>query len=478
MENATPSFHPLDYVSVVRRRLWWLVIPIVLALVTAAALILFLPRTYKTGAIVGVAIPSMSQELVTSSGRVSTEERFRSIQQVLLSATVLERVAREEGFDRNKPMPDAVAELRSRIVPEFPRPDASLPQGSLTQFTVSYSDASPEMAQRVTNRLADVFVQESSARRATRAADTSMFIASQVEASAKRLVELEERLKQAKEASMGALPEQTSANVAMVTAMQQQLDTTANAIRGEQDRLSAIERQIDAIRAGAGTAAAPGLPVASSAAARVVALERQLGEKLGTYTEQHPEIVRLKDELAAAKAEAAADATRPVEDRVAGLRLDPNYNALIRDRDQANFRINDLKREEGRIRSQIATYRSRVELAPRVEQQLATLTREYALEKEQYGNLNTKLRNAETSENLVRNGGGEEFTVLARAPFPTEPATPNTRRVLMITILLGVCLGGGLALGREYLDRSIHDARSLEDIDLPVLGEIPRIANA
>jgi polysaccharide chain length determinant protein (PEP-CTERM system associated) len=480
MEKAASSFHPLDYASVLRRRLWWLVVPLVLALVMAAALIAFLPRTYKTGATIGVAIPVLSQELVGSAQRVTAEERFRSIQQVLMSQPVLERVVREEGFDRNMPMPEAVGLLRSRITPEYPRPDVNLPPGSFTQFTISYSDATPDLAQRVANRIADVFVQESSAKRAIRAEETSMFIATQVEASQKRLLELEERLKQAKEASMGALPEQTATNVAMVTAMQQQLDTTGNAIRGEQDRLSAIERQLEFLRAGAAaTAATPGTPaIASSAQARVVTLERQLSERLGTYTDQHPEIVRLRDELASAKAEAAAEASRPMEDRVATLRLDPNYAALIRDRDQATFRINDLKREESRIRSQIATYRNRVELAPRIEQQMATLTREYSLEKDQYANLTAKLRNAETSENMVRNGGGEEFTVLARAPFPTEPDTPDTRRLLMITLLLGMCLGGGLALGREYLDRSIHDARSLDDIDLPVLGEIPRIANA
>jgi succinoglycan biosynthesis transport protein ExoP len=479
MENATPSFHPLDYVSVLRRRLWWLITPIVLALVTAAALIAFLPRTYKTGATVGVAIPVLSQELVGSAQRVTAEERFRSIQQVLLSQPVLERVAREEGFDRTTPMPEAVTLLRSRILPEFPRPDVNLPPGSLTQFTIAYSDATPEAAQRVANRVADVFVQESSAKRAIRAEETSMFIGAQVQASQKRLVELEDRLKQAKEASMGALPEQTTANVAMVTSMQQQLDTTANSIRGEQDRLSSIERQLEMLRAGATTAALPGMPAAASTpAGRVVTLERLLSEKLGTYTDQHPEIVRLRDELAAARAEAATEATRPVEDRVANLRLDPAYAQLVKDRDQANFRINDMKREEARLRSQIATYRSRVELAPRVEQQMTTLVREYTLEKDQYAALTAKLRNAETSENLVRNGGGEEFTVLARALLPGEPNTPDTRRLLMLTILVGVCLGGGLALGREYLDRSIHDARSLEDIDLPVLGEIPRIANA
>jgi polysaccharide chain length determinant protein (PEP-CTERM system associated) len=478
--DTTPAFHPLDYVSVLRRRVWWFVIPVVLAALIGAALVLFLPRTYETGATLAVAIPTMSPELVTSAQRVSQEERLRSIQQILFSQPVLERVVREEGFDRTMPIPDAIAQVRSRIRPQFARPDPNLPPGTISEFSILYSDSSPDAAQRVANRVADVFVQESSATRAVRAEETSMFIMSQVDASQKRLAQLEEQLRSAKEASMGALPEQTAANVAMVTGMQQQLDTTANAIRGEQDRLSVIERQIEAARAGASSAiSVPGMPIiAGSAAGRVAAIERALAEKRGIYTDKHPEIVALLDELAAAKADAAAEAKLPAEDRVASLRLDPNYAALLKEQEQVRLRIRGLQREEDRIRSQIATYRNRVELAPRVQQQLATLDREYQLEKEQYANLTTRLRAAEVSENMVRNRGGEEFTVLSRAAFPTVPASPNTRRLMIFSLLLGVVLGGGLALGREYLDRSIHDARALNDIDLPVLGEIPRIANA
>ena len=82
------------------------------------------------------------------------------------------------------------------------------------------------------------------------------------------------------------------------------------------------------------------------------------------------------------------------------------------------------------------------------------------------------------NESLERNRGGEKFAVLARAPLPTTPSSPNTQRLLIVALLLGLCAGAGLALGREYLDRSIHDARALNDLELPVLGEIPRIANA
>src|SRR5687768_5088714 len=99
MEN--PSFHPLDYVSVLRRRMWWFIAPVVLAIVVAAALVTWLPREYKTQATLGVSLPSLSTDLLKQSGRVSDQERARAITQVAYSKGVLERVAREEGFEKH-----------------------------------------------------------------------------------------------------------------------------------------------------------------------------------------------------------------------------------------------------------------------------------------------------------------------------------------------------------------------------------------
>jgi polysaccharide biosynthesis transport protein len=477
MENA--SFHPLDYVSVLRRRMWWFIAPVVLAIITAAALVTWLPREYKTQATLGVSLPALSPDLLKQNGRVSDDERTRAITQTAFSKSVLERVAREEGFEQHMKLNDAVAVIRSRVAVAVIRPEPGQTI-AMDQFTIAYRDSTPEMAQRVANRLADVFVQESSRKREVRAEETSAFIGKQLDASQQRLSVLEGQLRTAKEAFMGALPEQTNANVAMVTGLQQQLETTANAMRGEQDRLSIVERQIEGMKAGAANEMpVPGgmLAMASVSAIRVVQLERELDAARGNYTDKHPEIIRLRDELAAAKASVTAEQARPESERVATLRIDPTYRALLSDAERARLRIRELQRQETRIRAQIGMYRARVDSAPRVEQQMATLQREYDLERQQYGELSARRRNAEIAEQMERSRGSEQFTVLARAGFPTEPDNPKPVRLWTMVVLLGCVIGGGLALGREYLDRSIHDARGLNDLDLPVLGEIPRIAN-
>ena len=63
--------------------------------------------------------------------------------------------------------------------------------------------------------------------------------------------------------------------------------------------------------------------------------------------------------------------------------------------------------------------------------------------------------------------------MLSPATWPREPFKPNVLRILLMAMVAGVFLGGVSAVGREFLDRSVHDARTLQhEYDLPVLGEI------
>jgi polysaccharide chain length determinant protein (PEP-CTERM system associated) len=476
MDN-TPAFHPLDYVSVLRRRMWWLIVPLAVAILVGAGLVMYLPRTYQAQATIGVSLPGVSGQLLNDTQRVNAEERARQISQTLLSQAVIERVVREEGFDRHMPIPEAVQQVRGNVEVKVPQSDPNMPQGSVEQFQVFYKNDTAPMAQRVTNRLADVFVEESSRKREVRAEETSMFINDQLMASKTRLDQLEAQLRSAKEAFMGALPEQTDANVRLVTAAQQQLETVTNAIRGDQDRLTSVDRQISALTSGAGDPAAPAAPgVASSSVTRIATLQAALDAARARYTEQYPEVLRLKDELAQAQADAKAEAARPASDRVATLRMDPTYRSMVKEKNDIELRIADGQRRQAAIQQQIAMYTSRVDAAPRVEQQLGTVQREYDLEKQNYSTLTGKLRDARMNESLERNQGGERFTVLQHASLPDEPFSPNIPRLLVLVLLVGGCLGAGLALGREYLDRSIYDTRALIELELPILGEIPRIA--
>jgi polysaccharide chain length determinant protein (PEP-CTERM system associated) len=475
------TFHPLDYVSLVRRRKWWLIAPAVVCIVGTVLLAYFLPRVYRSAATITAASPSVSADLLKQAGPLTREDRVRAISQQLLSRSVLEQVVREERLAPDGDVNAAVDRLlqpnRIKVEPtQLLKQVASRDGPTLDAFLLSYGGGTPAEAQRVTDTLARIFVEASSRSREARAEDTSAFVNAQLAASRRRLDAIEERLRKAKEAYMGRLPEQTQSNLSMVAGMRQQLESTAIALRGEQDRLSMIERQIDSMKQGAGDVVLPGRTTVTSVQMRVLQLQQELASARNTYTEKHPEIQRLQEELAAARREAEAERDRPETDR---LQLDPGYRQLLADRETSRLRVRDLQRAETQMRSQVASYQARIESAPMVEQQLASVQREYDLEKQQYKDLTSKLQAAELAENLERRRGGEQFQVLYGAYLPRDPESPNVPRVLLLGFVLGIGLGGAAAVGREYLDRSVHDVRALQaEFDVPVLGEIPRITRA
>ena len=74
------SLHLFDYVAVVRRRRWWLAVPIASALLIGVVLALALPREYQSSTTLAVTSPSMTTDLVKSSpaDRPNACARFRT----------------------------------------------------------------------------------------------------------------------------------------------------------------------------------------------------------------------------------------------------------------------------------------------------------------------------------------------------------------------------------------------------------------
>jgi polysaccharide chain length determinant protein (PEP-CTERM system associated) len=475
-----PRFDPFDYVSAFQRRKWWFIVPVAASILIGLLLVWLLPRTYQSTATLGVSNARVEAGLIGGAA-VNRSERVRAISQQLLSRPVLERTVQLEGLGPDESLDEAVARLRSGVEVAF---GESTIKGALTPdqraaldaYTVSYITGSPDAAQRMLNRLVTVFVEENDKQRETRAQDTSEFIAVQLRTSEERLSTLEAKLREAKEAYMGRLPEQRDANLQMVQALQRQLESTATMMRGEQDRLSMIERQIEAMQQGADFGPVTGGAMTGNLQARVHQLRGELAQAQLVFTDKHPEVIRLKDELATAEKAAAAERERPVSDRVAVLQTNPEYRQLVKDREAANMAIARLRAQQAQAETGIRQYQGRVEAAPRVEQELVSLQRAYDLERAAYAELTEKRQAALLNEELQRNQGDERFAIIGAASFPNTPFAPKPMRVLLMAIAAGFVLGAAGVMGREYLDRSVHDARGLRDeFELPVLAEIPRI---
>jgi polysaccharide chain length determinant protein (PEP-CTERM system associated) len=476
------SFHPLDYTSVLRRRKWWFIAPLALSIVVGAILAMTLPREYTSEAEIGIADPTLSPEVLRGVQSLDAQERQRAISQQLLSRSVLERVVREENLSPGKPVEQTAAALRANVERHIvvPQPIGRMGPGreGLDSFRLGYVDATADRAQRITNRLATVFVEENSKTKAQQAQNTSEVLANQVKASQERLAKLQEQLRVKKQANIGRLPDQMNANVSMVNGLRQTHESLSLQFRTEQDRLAMIEGQLEQMKQGAGGAmTSSGQSAIHSAQGRVNDLERQLRQyQANGYTEQHPDIIATKEELTSARRELTSVRQQSPGSGGDLVAADPAYRQKVNERDAARLRVATLQRQMSQALAQIGSYQSRVDSAPLVEQELASLVQEESLERKRYEGLTDQYQKAQVNEDVTRQQGGERFVVLNPASLPTRPTSPDLLRLMAMAIGLGFMLGAAAVIGREFLDRSVHDARVLQnEFEVPVLGEIPRI---
>jgi uncharacterized protein involved in exopolysaccharide biosynthesis len=324
-----------------------------------------------------------------------------------------------------------------------------------------------------------VFVEENSKTKTQRAENTSEVLAQQLRNSQENLSRLQEQLRIRKQANMGRLPDQMNANISMVNGLRQQHDSLSLQLRAEQDRLSMIEGQIESMKQGSGgvTMTSTGAAAIQAAQNRINELQRQLTQyRAAGYTDQHPDIVQTKEELTVAQREMTSARQQPSAGNADVLSADPGYRQKVQEREAAKLHIAQLQRQIAQALSQIGSYQARVESAPLVEQELSSLVQDYELERTRYTDLSAQHQKAMLAEDLARKQGGERFVVLNPASLPTTPDSPDLLKLMLLSLGMGFMLGTVAVVGREFMDRSVHDARVLQnEFDVPVLGEIPRI---
>ena len=482
------SFHPLDYMAVVNRRKWWFIVPLVLCLALGAAVLAIWPKKYLSRAAIAVQSPNVTSDLLRGVSSMDPIERQRAIQQQLLSPALLDRVIAEEQISPGKNRDQVASSLRENLAKniEVPptiglngRPD---PTRGIEMFYLGVTDAAPERAQRLANRVAQDFVDENLKSQSTRAENSADMLQREVTDSQAKISDLENKLRGKKQAYIGRLPDQVPANVQMVNGARSQFDSLSLQIRAQVDQLTLLEGQLDAMRQGTGAAGMTSSALAASQAAQkhLDDLEAQMAsDRALGYTDKHPDIIRLQQELKGAKADLQASKVQAPANRDEVLNADPLYRQKLNERDVAKVHLKELQAAAANAQSQIGAYQSRVEAAPLVEQELTSLTRDYDMEKTRYTDLTTRLQNARMAENLAKEQGGERFSILYPANYPDSPVEPQALKVMGIALVLGLALGAGAALGREFLDRAVYDTRALQnEFEVPVLGEIPRITAA
>jgi len=485
-------YTPEDVLKIALRYKWLIIAPVIVTSLAALALQFYLPNKYRSETVILVVPQRVPESYVRSTVTSRIEDRLQSIRQQILSRTRLERIILE--FDlyqdnrRVTVMEDVVAYMRRQVNVDMVRGDA---------FVVSFISEDPAIAQKVTERLASLVMEENLRDRGVVAEETNQFLETQLVEARTRLVEQEKKLEGYRRAHMGQLPTQAEANMQAVNTLQAQAQGLLDSIARDRDRLFIVERELSdmpaRIEAGAIPVQSPatpqatdgdGLPAAGSASERLVAARAQLRAFETRLKPEHPDIIRMKSIIRDLETKAAEERKAQAKAGNETVTAPPLSQAAIREaqlRDERAALNRQITQKEGQIndvRARIGMYQARLDATPTRESELIALTRDYETLKNVYTDLLKKREDSKVASNLEQRQIGEQFKILDPANRPQLPFSPNRRMIAAAGVAGGLGLGIALVILLELRDKTFRsDIDVQQALGLPVLAMIPHMVN-
>lgn len=526
-----------DYIDIFRRRkVPMLSVTTVLSLV-AMIVAVSLPSVYRSTAIIKIEQQGIPDDIVRTTVNTYADTQIENIKQRVVTSGNLAKIVTELDLADQLGQPVATDVLAGEMIEsvfiepvgaEVVDPRTGKPRVATIAFNVSYESERPRVAKKVANALADLFLSENAASRTAMAADTAGFVAEQAEKWRQEIADMEARIATFKSDNAGRLPELSDLNLRL-------METTDRDLRENQERIRSLQQQriyLEAERAQvkpyAISLGSDGKPILSPAE-RLDVLRNEYSSRLATYSSEHPDVVKLRKEIASlasqsttatgdrvtietelASARADLDAaqqrysaehpdvrklTRKVgglESRLKGIATavpgpqqpmrtpdNPAYIGLQARLEAATTDLRTLVAMEAQLRAKLSEYETRLTATPEVERQYQALQREHEAAVNEYNKIKGKQREAELAEQLEIRNKGERYSLVSAASLPDTPYKPKRILIALFGIIVAFTGGIGTAVVADALDRTVRGAKTLIGLmNAPLLGVIPYIENS
>jgi succinoglycan biosynthesis transport protein ExoP len=207
---------------------------------------------------------------------------------------------------------------------------------------------------------------------------------------------------------------------------------------------------------------------------------RQAQAQLASLTKQKEEAEREDVAL-----QSAASSTQPQVRKIPNLQnqkmvqdLQGSIAMLKTEIQGINLQMDEKLRQVTELNRQIIGYNSRIESSPQLEQQYASLMRDYAMAKTTYEEGSKRSELSETAKDLEEHKAGENLELLDAPSDPTTPSEPDRLKWSGIGTGVGLMIGLVLAGGKEMKNTSLKNLKDVRAYtNLPVLSSIPLLEN-
>jgi protein tyrosine kinase modulator len=458
----------LAQVDALRRR-WPLAVGGALAIAAVGTpFVLGLPNAYRASAslLVQGQLPASYLQVPLAE---SVDARLQTIRQEVLSrARLTDLITRLDLHPelRGKVPASAMVDQVSRDIRIDVTSTTQDNGGSSTvSFKLSYLGTEPDTVAKVTNALAQFYVDQNQAIRSQAATQSADFLKDQLEQAKKKLDQQEARVTSYSNRNAGQLPEQMNSNLAALARLNAQLQTNTNEVMVWTNKQQQLQAEIVDLRAHpAEQENDPQLQLSK--------LRQDLKTLLLTDTPDHPDVVEKKRQIAALESQiaAAGPSSQSADPTTSKLAL------LQSNLKQAEDALAKARKDGEDLQAQEKDLQARISAAPVRSTELDAVMRDYANARDAYDSIQKQYNGAELAAQAATDQGGEEFRILDPAVPPTVPAGPNRALLLAAVWGLALAVGYGGALVVDQLDTSFHSVDELRAFThVPVLASIPRI---
>jgi polysaccharide chain length determinant protein (PEP-CTERM system associated) len=498
---------PEHYLRLILHRKWLIIGTFLLVTAITIGVSHRLPDIYSSETLIMVDPQKVPDSYVKATVTGDVRNRLGTLSQQILSTTRLQKIIDTLSLYPTEKKTLAREEIITKMRKDI---SVSLESGSsqdLQAFRIMYRGRDPRLVAQVANELATQFIDENLKARELQATGTNEFLQSQLNETRKTLEAQEAKLRDFRLRHIGEMPEQQNADLQILGQLRSQLQLEGESLARAEQQKSYLQstmtqaapvvdldgQEQKPFSDGAGQSGKAADTSTSAAPSKLANLQARLNSLQGRYTDQYPEIRKLRQEIAdeeakertakpAPPAEVAVSAdpppSTPAPSAKRALASLPRYvNPVL----QSQLRtvedeIAKHKQEQERLNKLASGYQGKLEAIPVREQEIADLVRDYEISKAHYQQLLNNQLSAETATQLEIRQKGEKFSILDPAQPAGKPSSPNRKLINLGGGLAGLALGLALALVTELMGISIIVPEQLVEVTGgPLLEVIPVI---
>ncbi len=491
---------------------------------------IFLTPIYRSEATILIEDQQIPEGFVEPTTNEYAEERIEKIsQQVLSRPNLLKIIDKFDLYAEKKDDSDPIeilSEMRKNITLETINAEKKNSKGGrisfiTVAFRLHYEGKDPKTVEKVTNTLANLYLEEDIKSREELSAVTTSFLNEELERLKKEIMIQENKISDFKKMNSGKLPTDLSHNLQAIASLEREFDKKEIQLRFLKEKKILLNARLENVEP-LTPIIIDGEDVAINPSTRLKQLHLQLARTKSIYSEKHPDIKRLKKEIKDLESQIdVSDASTEKIKRLNQLQnqltelkssLGPQHPDVLRVRreievvsteleksisastrnkiskekpdnpayinltaqiDSVNMEIQAAEEDLKQISTGIEKYQNRIDSIPITETKFKQLTRNYQNSQEKYSEISNQLMAAKVSQEMEGKQKGRRFTITSPAYLPLKPSKPNRLLVLILTFIVGLGVSYCFIAIQESMDNSIKTRHQLKDLTgLPVLSSI------